>query len=328
MKNLLLLAAFISPTVSNAQNAYTYNINRSSSIVIDGDLSEWGAVVSTENLSICNTGQSGKNTVQAKMLWDDNNLYIAYNISDDDITSTAQQQDAFLFQTDDLVEIIFDFDKNGSSYLEMGVNAAGVNYDYDILCTSNSCGGWKDNKTWDIIGLEIAALITGSKNDGVGDQGYTVEIKIPFAGLATMPQGNFSMPVHGTSWKGNLMNVNYNTASIKNNPVEYLSWSTYPNAAIAFHQPDYFGTFVFNNKSSSAENNRVEAFSVQRINENEIQINCTETTILRCIDVLGNVLNEQFLSSNTAYSLAELPAGCYLLQISNGRVASTMKIIK
>ena len=44
------------------------------------------------------------------------------------------QQATTLFDNDDLVEMLFDFNGSGTNYLEFGVSAIGVNYDYYIIC--------------------------------------------------------------------------------------------------------------------------------------------------------------------------------------------------
>ena len=51
-----------------------------------------------------------KSSVFSQIMWDNNNLYIAFTVTDSDIIANYLNQDTAVFDNDDLVEIFFDFD--------------------------------------------------------------------------------------------------------------------------------------------------------------------------------------------------------------------------
>lgn len=101
--------------------------------VIDGNLTEWQNTPSTEVFLNHANGTQGTSSAKAQMLWDNNNLYIAFTVTDSDVTSNYTSADDPLYNNDDLVEMFFDFDGSGTNYLELGVNATGVKYDFNII---------------------------------------------------------------------------------------------------------------------------------------------------------------------------------------------------
>jgi hypothetical protein len=333
MKNYVLVFALFTSLVTKAQLPTYYIQHTSANVSIDGDLSEWTNIAETpnfvENYGIVPSDINKRNTVKAKMMWDDNNLYIAYTVSDKELLSTVLTQDGTIFNSDDIAEMIFDFDGAGAPYLEMGVSASNVNYDYAIFCAGeDGCGSWSDNLVWDIAGFQSAVVVNGSINASGTDQGYTMEIKLPFAGLSTMPQGNFTTPVNNTTWKGNLMALNFNSGDASGQPSEYLSYS--PNTATQSpnnHLHNYFASFVFKTGNVEVDELSTPSFYIQTITNVDLQVNTSSMTNVLIYDVLGNVILKNVVSENTAYSLADLAAGCYIFQVNNGSSRETKKII-
>jgi len=228
-----------------AKKKESYIIVKSNQIItIDGKLDEWNDIPVTSGFTNHVTGEKGTVHAFAQMVWDNQNLYIAFTVTDLDITATCLTKDANVFLSDDLVEMFFDFDGSGTNYLELGVSATGVNYDSNIICPGADCGLWNSDSTWDIIGLQSKTIIHGTINNSQdNDNGYTVEIKIPLSSLLSMNGGNYSQIKEGCVWKGNLFTINHNTdARIRSNK-NYLSWSTL--GTFNFHQPLKFANFIF-----------------------------------------------------------------------------------
>ncbi|MDP5198882.1 carbohydrate-binding family 9-like protein [Flavobacterium sp. DG2-3] len=199
-------------------------------ISIDGDLSDWekpflGPFV------IHNSGQNATQKTFVSLSWNNENLYIAYNCTDSKIIGTPQKKDSEIFYTDDLAEIFLDPDGDGRNYIEIGVNAFSTHYDLLLKCISPECGGWKTTMAFDIAGLETVSKIN--------ENGYTVEIKIPFSSLEKIENGGFSKPKTGTKWKGNTFRIDYG------NTTEYLALQPYKSLKFGFHQPKEFAVFEF-----------------------------------------------------------------------------------
>tara|TARA_B110000211_G_C14081399_1_gene554681 strand:+ start:1032 stop:1793 length:762 start_codon:yes stop_codon:yes gene_type:complete len=246
MKKILLGFSLMLTSAVFADSNDNFNIVKTNqTVTIDGNLNEWGAIPKTSSFSNHSTGAKGTAGVFAQMMWDDNNLYIAFTVTDSDITANHVNQDDNLFDNDDLVEMFFDFDGTGKNYLELGVSATGVNYDFNITCPgTGGCGSWNSDGIWDITGLDSKTIFNGTINNNSDvDTGYTVEIKIPLSSLSNMIGGNYTTVQEGTTWRGNLFTINYDTGAGKLAGTDFLSWSNV--GSHGFHQPPQFATFTF-----------------------------------------------------------------------------------
>jgi len=211
-----------------AQTIPVHRINEN--LTIDGDLSDW----KTSFLGPFVIHDSGKKATQdtfVSLTWNDENLYISYRSADSKITGKPQKKDSQIFNTDDLVEIFIDPDGDGQNYVEIGVSAFSSYYDMLLKCISPNCGGWNTSIGFDIPGIETQSKIT--------PEGFTTEIKIPFSGLETIQNGNFTKPKVGSKWKGNTFRIDYG------NKTEYLALQPYKSLQFGFHQPQEFAAFEF-----------------------------------------------------------------------------------
>ncbi|MEN2488950.1 carbohydrate-binding family 9-like protein [Flavobacterium sp. B11] len=213
---------------ANSQNIPVYKTNNK--IRIDGNLSDWDKPF-LGPFVIHNTEEKATQKTFVSLLWNNENLYIAFNSTDSKIIGTQQTKDSQIFNTDDLVEIFLDPDGDGQNYVEIGVNAFSTNYDLLLKCISPECGGWNTAMDFDIKGLESVSKIT--------PEGYTIEIKIPFSSLKNIENGGFSKPKVGTKWKGNTFRIDYG------NTTEYLALQPYKSLVFGFHQPEEFAVFEF-----------------------------------------------------------------------------------
>jgi len=225
---IILLLSFMCSTTTYSQ---TIPIHKTSEVItIDGDLADWKTPFSGPFV-IHNSGEKATQNTYISLSWNEENLYIAYRSVDSNIIGKARKKDAPIFNTDDLVELFIDPDGDGQNYVEIGVNAFSSNYDLLLKCISPACGGWNTAINFDISGLEAISKIT--------PEGFNTEIKIPFSGLKTIKNGNFSQPKAGTKWKGNAFRIDYG------NTTEYLALQHYKSLKYGFHQPEEFAVFEF-----------------------------------------------------------------------------------
>ena len=199
-------------------------------ITIDGDLTDW-KIPFLGPFAVHNTSEKATQNTIVSLAWNNENLYIAYKCTDSKIVGTPQTKDSEIFYTDDLAEIFFDPDGDGKNYIEIGVNAFSTHYDLLLKCISEECGGWNTSINFNVTNLESVSKIT---NDG-----YTVEIKIPFSSLEKVENGGFSKPKIGSKWKGNAFRIDYG------NTTEYLALQPYKSLQFGFHQPQEFAVFEF-----------------------------------------------------------------------------------
>jgi hypothetical protein len=226
-----LYAAYFCLIWTNSIDAQTFPIYKTKEkISINGDLSEWKTPF-LGPFVIHNSGDKAFQNTFVSLLWNDENLYIAYKCNDSQIIGSLQKKDSQIFNTDDLVEIFLDPDGDSQNYIEIGVNAFSTNYDLLLKCISEECGGWNTAMDFDIKGVETVSKIN--------KDGYIVEIRIPFSSLKKIKNGGFSKPKVGTKWNGNAFRIDYG------NTTEYLALQPYKSLKFGFHQPQEFAVFEF-----------------------------------------------------------------------------------
>ena len=103
-------------------------------IHIDGALEEpsWNAAASTGPFSL-NEGKGlpAEKTI-AKMLWDDQNLYFAFQCEDTDIFATMKIRDQHLWE-EEVVEVFIDPDGDQANYIELEINPLNTFLDLFVL---------------------------------------------------------------------------------------------------------------------------------------------------------------------------------------------------
>jgi hypothetical protein len=166
-------------------------------ITIDGKLDEpsWQKAETTRAFVFPWPDQKGaKQQTTAKLLWDDDALYVAFDCWDNDITATYENRDDTTYK-DDCVEI-FLAPAPGRTVFYYGneMNARGVMFDYFFAWPSFLL------KQFDLKGFELATQLHGTLNDSSDkDSRWFLELKIPFdnfEGLAAGPK-----PEDGERWR-------------------------------------------------------------------------------------------------------------------------------
>ena len=313
MKKIFLNVAIAFGSTLGAY-AQTYQVNKiGTNIIVDGDLSDWttpfiGPFVHHNN------GNSATQNTSISLAWDNDAMYLAYNCSDINIIGAVKTHDSPIYDTDDLVEIFIDADGDTKNYAEIGVNAFASYYDNIMLCATPECGGKISDFSWNANNIQTAAMRTSG--------GYTVEIKILFADLATIPNGAFSTPTIGTTWKGNVFRIDYGPGE------EYLAISAYPSGNFGFHQPTQFKTLEFVDDITDVNQNMTaELFKIipnPGSSSLEVKGEVITGIILLSIDGQQHTLN---VMSNI-FSLENIPAGMYMACMSSKEGVYYQKIIK
>lgn len=315
-----LLLAMFSVGVIAQKDYKNYVIKKSNNIVVDGNISDWEGIPFTDSFVNHSTGASATQSTEAKLAWDNDNLYLCFYVKDTQIKTTAGPQDSKIFSTDDLIEFFIDADDNGANYIEVGVNAENVYYDYILKCVSSSCGGWQDDQAFDLAGFSSSASYLGTLNSTNGnDTSYTIEIKIPFSSLNAIPNGGFTTPTNGTTWRGNLFRVDQGGSS-----AEYLSWS--PHNSHGFHQPSKFGSLTFSDEIvTSSQIATVTSINVYP-NPTVGAVHLSATAdLVQVFNAYGQlVYTAQNVSS---FDLTSQGAGTYYLKISKGTAIATKQLV-
>jgi hypothetical protein len=142
----------------------------------------------------------------ARLLWDDHFLYVGFEVRDQKVRGgfPKDAKDPHLWERD-TIEIMIDPDGDGDNrdYYEIQVNPQNLVFDtqYDDYNSPNGNGrGPFGHEEWS-AGLTSAVEIHGTLDDDSDlDQGYTVEVKIPWASFT---KAKASPPVSGARWRMN-----------------------------------------------------------------------------------------------------------------------------
>jgi len=209
---------------------------------IDGRLDgPWTQVRETDAFRNTMTGRPAEFRAVARALWDDENLYIGFDVADDYLKSSFREQDDHLWEQD-CVEIMVDPDGDGRNYFEMQVSPRGVSFDtrYDTRRVPQPIGhdDWQSE-------LRAAVDVRGTIDDDDEDEGYTVEIAIPWSAFAhgTPPA---SRPDGGDAWR-----VNFYVMDSREEGQRAAGWS--PPMVGDFHVPARFGRVRFVDPNAPAQ---------------------------------------------------------------------------
>ena len=227
----------------------------SDKITVDGKLDEpaWKNAASTGDFVEVGTGAPNKSfpvNGSAKLAWDDQNLYVAYVVTDPDLvggfkddktgpdyTVTGQPKT----WTKETVEMMTDPGPAGDNktYYELQINPQNKVFksqfdDYNLpKAEPNGPYGHED---WDPK-LKSAVVVQGTLDTpGDKDTGYTVEASIPWAAFGKASSATVSVPPKpGDTWRMNFYAMKENGG---------VAWSPILGAG-NFHRASRFGKVVW-----------------------------------------------------------------------------------
>lgn len=176
-----------------------YEVHRvAGTISIDGRLDEpaWKSAPAVEFQFPWPQQTGAKQKTTARLLWDDERLYVGYQCEDDDIVAHYVNRDDPTYK-DDAVEIFINPDPAQEFYYGMEMNARATLYDYFYIFPRMLLA------RLDFQGVHLGVSVRGTVNvTGDKDEGWSLEVSIPwknFAELAkTLP------PTAGSVWRANL----------------------------------------------------------------------------------------------------------------------------
>ncbi len=183
--------------------------------------------------------QQGKREQSAvKLLWDDQNLYVAHICQDEFITARHSERDGPISQ-DDCFEIM------------LAPRADQPNFYFNIEW--NAIRGYLDNHrpggatgprvAWNSTGVRIACTLVGTANNHADrDTGWIGEVAIPFTNFVRSEESHFPRA-------GNIWHANFNRHGGEQN-VQYSQWSAGDTPQPSFHTPHRFGRIVFSQDTS------------------------------------------------------------------------------
>jgi hypothetical protein len=215
-----------------------YTIRRATGpIGVDGKLDEadWKAAPLMSPFVFRWWTAGDKEPTEARMLWDDENLYVAYHCHDRHISAFVTQRHGPVSR-DDCVEI----------FLSPNPEKVKNYYTFEINCVGtmlNRCrtDWWQGPPTWEPEGVKIGHSIPGpTKEESPSDEAWIIELAIPLR--------NFSFDAaHTPPHAGDVWRLNLNRCGGQTN-LQFSSWSPIGTEKPSFHSPDYFGYVTFSDQ--------------------------------------------------------------------------------
>jgi hypothetical protein len=173
---------------------------------------------------------------RAKMLWDDEYLYIGAELEEPEVTGTLTKHDSVIFHDNDF-EVFLKPLADESGYFEFEINA--LNTGWDLYLNKPYRFGGKPDNSWDIPGLKTAIVVHGTLNDPKDkDSGWTVEIALPWKAFASRQP--VAVPKIGTEWRANFSRVEWKVGQPKED-----NWVWSPQGEINMHIPELWGYLRF-----------------------------------------------------------------------------------
>lgn len=174
-----------------------------------------------------------KEPTEVKMLWDDENLYLAYRCTDRHISAQVVARHGPV-SNDDCVELFLAPNPSKvRNYYTFEINAIGA--------MLNRCrtDWWSGPPTWEPEGMRHATSLPRGviKQESAEDREWTVEMAVPLRNFAR--DAAHTPPRPGDVWRLNLNR----TGGLTNKQAS--SWSPIPAQVRSFHTPTAFGMIRF-----------------------------------------------------------------------------------
>jgi hypothetical protein len=214
-------------------------------IKIDGKLDEaaWADAPSTGAFVNTMTGAGVEQKTEAKLLWDNKFLYVAFENTDSDIWSSLTKRDDKLW-TQEADELMIDADGNAKTYIELQVAPNGNVFDTylpeyrkyeDTIDPKRKPYSWNSK-------MNVKVHVDGTLNKREDtDKGWTVEMAIPLEDVTGLDKATALKlpPAPGDVWRINMFRMDMPSGK----PQQASGWS--PPLVGDFHALDRFGELVF-----------------------------------------------------------------------------------
>ncbi|MFD1722075.1 carbohydrate-binding family 9-like protein [Amnibacterium endophyticum] len=216
---------------------------------------------SSRFVDLVSGGPTGLDT-RAAVLWDDDALYVGFEVEEPRVEARLTERDAHVWLDDDVELFVAGVDR----YYELEVNA--LNTVYEVLFEWDDAGRDRaagpaelrgdhpqaapfdgvDHRHprgprtgfwgWDLPGLVTAVHVDGRLNDpSVVDAGWSVEIALPWAGLAVLADEAHPLPPRdGDIWRIAFARFNTDRMSADDSG----GWALSPHGVWDAHVPERF----------------------------------------------------------------------------------------
>lgn len=234
---VMMISSFLWGT--SVKNNSTYTVTRlKKAMKIDGNWNkaQWRFVKAIELTNYMGQIPSFRPTVHVKMMYDEDNLYVIFQVNDCYVRSIIEEYNGPV-STDACVEFFFSPDTSlPERYFNLEINAGGTPLmAYHIFQQKE----YQKLSIEDLKKIEIAHSLPKKVDPEIAIPIiWTIEYKLPLSVLEKF--SSVSHPNAGVTWRANF----YKTASKSSNP-HWITWSFVDNIIPQFHLPQFFGTLRF-----------------------------------------------------------------------------------
>lgn len=214
------------------------------------------------------TGAPALLETRASMLWNDEALFVRFDVSDPYPEARLTERDSLIFLEND-VELFID---GGDCYYEFEVNALGTIYEVFFIWQDTyprfagefdvfeqqalSFGGdydrtgetfWRGThprglrwafRHWDFPGLQCKVTLDGALNDPeVVSRGWRADVALPWSGMRLLANGRPLPPAGGDEWRfflGRFQKLVFNGREVQPHP----AWCWTPHGVYDTHRPE------------------------------------------------------------------------------------------
>jgi hypothetical protein len=225
---------------------------KNGSIKLDGKLDEaaWKDAPSTGEFTRTMDGMKADQKTTAKVLYDDKNLYVAFEMEDKDVWSTLTKNDDKLW-TQEAVEMFIDADGDGKTYVELQTNPKGAIFDSYLPAYRQNQNDWSS-------GMKVAVKVDGTVDVRTDvDKGWVAEMQIPLEAAKGKEKTMKNVPPKlGDMWRVNFFRLDQPSGR----PQVGTAWS--PPLVGDFHALDKFGELYFGDDKGQSPGVKVEETKV------------------------------------------------------------------
>jgi len=234
---LLILGAFSKDEGKGEESVYRV-VRLKGTMKIDGnwDKPQWQKANAIDLKNYMGAMPKFKPAVQAKMMYDDANVYVIFKVEDRYVHCIANQINGRVWE-DSCVEFFFSPDTNfPERYFNLETNCGGTALMHYHASPKKEN---QDLEVEDIKKVEIAHSMPPLVDPEITEPTtWTLEYRIPLAVLEKVSA--VSRPAQGVTWRANF----YKCADKSSNP-HWITWSPVENDKPNFHLPGYFGVLEF-----------------------------------------------------------------------------------
>lgn len=239
MKSLHIIFIFLLFGMNTTLDEAVYEvvkIKRPIKIDANWDKPEWKNVQSIKIEKHMGDLPKFEPVVEAKMMYDEKNVYVIFRVKDRFVQSTVQEYNGSVSENS-CVEFFFSPDTSYPlRYFNLEINAGGTPLIFYIAKPWND---FKKLENEDINKIEIAHSLPKKVDPEITEPiTWIIECRVPLDMLKKY--SNVTTPAPGVTWKGNF----YKTGSKTSNP-NYMTWSFVDHPTPNFHLPQFFGTLKF-----------------------------------------------------------------------------------